>query len=183
MILDTELVEWTGRWILPDTESQRLPVTDAAMFSWFRSDLSPRNAKIKASLKMMVSLSAISMAKPSLANLDLNKSIKQVLNEPPPDTKIVVLLFCLEKFSASIESLPLLHVSANLLATCSVNVLSKSGIRYFTVWKSETNNSNIHLHKILIQITSYLYIFLIIVKHTCRGTLDLATLYLPGSEL
>lgn len=156
IILVTELLEWTGRWMLPDIESNLLPVTDAIMFSWFNKQRSPRKANINASLNTIVSLSAISMSNPSFSSLDWNNSIKCVLKDPPPETKTLITPFCLETVPACNVFRPSLHASANLLATCSANVLSRSGIWYFLVWKIK---KNIHLYYVDFSIILLLSIF------------------------
>lgn len=135
IILETELLELTGRWILPEVELHLLPVTEDIIFSRFKRQRSPRKANIRASLKIIVSMSAISMSKPSPCNLDLNKLIKCVLKAPPPVTKTFIQPFRFSVFSIFSKSRPCLQASDNLMATCSAYVRSRSGMACSLVCK------------------------------------------------
>ena len=80
-----------GTWMLPETASLRLPVTEANVFLSPSSVRSPRKAKLIASLYLTVSLSTSTKVM-GVGNMDaflVSVSMRKVLRAPPPVTSSV----------------------------------------------------------------------------------------------
>lgn len=111
--------------MLPETESDSLPVTSRKMLHSPKMHFNPRNANTRASLKLIVSLSDDPRCIPIISILCLNVSTKVWLKAPPPVNNMDILR---AGVSSSEGGRADAHASVSLELTCSTNVLIKSGI-------------------------------------------------------